>query len=109
MSYDTLDKKAAFFHVIDQHRWLAASGCAWKIAGPNATETEKKEVRRLLPNIDVMIRDCLLFHARSLIKSYRDSKRKGTDTDIVLSDFGIPKIESAVEIELERYEHPIEV
>ena len=46
-------------------------------------------------------------HARSLIKFYRCSKRH--DTDIVLGDFGIPKIESAVDTELEGYERPIEV
>ena len=86
----TLDKKGAFFQVIDSHWWLAASGCAWKIAGPDATEIEEKnEVHRLLPNIVVMIRDCLLLHARSLIKFYRCSKRH--DTDIVLCDVGIPE------------------
>jgi hypothetical protein len=63
----TLDMKAAFFHVIDAHRWLAASGYAWNLAGANAANETKDEAHLLLPNIDVMIRDCLLLHARSLI------------------------------------------
>jgi hypothetical protein len=102
----TLDKKAAFFHVIGSHRWLAASGCAWNLVGPNASPERTNEVDRLLPNVIVMIRDCLLLHARSLIKFYRCT---GPREDIVLCDFGIPKIELAVEVELKKYERPIEV
>ena len=86
----SLDRKAAFFHVIDAHRWLAVSGCAWNLVGANAASTVKKAAHQLMPNIDVMVRDCLLLHARSLIKFYRDIRHG--QTDIVLSDFGVPAI-----------------
>jgi len=104
----TLDKKAAFFHVIDSHRWLAASGCAWNLVSRNAAQTkEKAEVHGLLPNIDVMVRDCLLLHARSLIKFYRSGKK--STTDIVLCDFSTTKIPAPVDAYLAGYERPIEV
>lgn len=100
----TLDKKAAFFHVIDSHRWLAASGCAWNAVRPGGTHDGKFD--QDLPNIIVMIRDCLLLHARSLIKFY---KSKGANEDIMLSDFDVPAITSAVGACLGKYERPIEV
>ena len=102
----TLNRKAAFLHVIDDHRWLAASGCAWRLVGADAVNGTKTEADRLLPNIDVMIRDCLLLHARSLIKFYRNNGRK--KTDILLGDFEI-SINPSLEVKLERYEKPIEV
>jgi len=84
--------KKTFLHVVDSHRWLAASGCAWNLVGPNATQTqEKEEAHRLLPNIDVMVRDCLLLHARSLIDFYTNKEKKNqkdNNTDILLRDFG---------------------
>jgi hypothetical protein len=107
----TLDPKAAFFHVIDAHRWLAASGCAWNLVGAHATNETKKEANRLLQNIDVMVRDCLLAHARSLCKFYRSVGRPGKPnrTDIFLSDFGINPIDTALSARLETYERSIEV
>jgi hypothetical protein len=102
----TLDKKLAFLHVIDGHRWLAASGCAWNLIGPGGPNNGKFD--HDLPNIDVMVRDCLLLHARSLIKFYR-SKQKAEDEDIVLSDFCIPAIPRTLDADLEKYERPIEV
>jgi hypothetical protein len=47
----------------------------------------KREAHKLLPNIDVMILDSLLLHARSLIKFYRSD---GPSNDILLSDFAVP-------------------
>ncbi len=101
----TLDLKAAFFHLIDAHRWLAASGCAWNTVGPNASSETKKQTDKLLPNIIVMIRDCLLLHARSLINFYRSD---GGKLDILLSDFRIP-FDPALSAALEQYKNPIEV
>src|SRR5258708_5876903 len=103
----TLDLKAAFFHVIDPHRWLAASGCAWNLVGANAANGTKKETLQLLPNIDVMVRDCLLLHARSLIKFYRNVRRG--DTDIILSDFGVKPIDQQLGDDMKDYEQSIEV
>jgi hypothetical protein len=103
----TLDKKAAaFFHVIDSHRWLAASGCVWNQIKPGGPQEGKFD--QDLPNLTVMVRDCLLLHARSLIKFYRCSAQR-KPTDIVLCDFAIPKIVPAVDTELDKYERPIEV
>jgi len=47
MDMTTLELKAAFFHVIDDHRWLAASGCAWNLVGANVTDepSDYKAVR----------------------------------------------------------------
>ena len=103
----SLDRKAAFFHVIDAHRWLAVSGCAWNLVGANAASTVKNAAHQLMPNIDVMVRDCLLLHARSLIKFYRDIKHGRTD--IVLSDFRVPAIKPSLNRGLEDYEHSVEV
>ncbi|MGC2172048.1 MAG: hypothetical protein WA555_13565 [Candidatus Sulfotelmatobacter sp.] len=77
-----LATKNAFFHVIDSHRWLAASGCAWNLVGPGGLQ--KGAYDKQLPNIDVMIRDCILLHARSLIKFYTNN---GQNSDILLRDF----------------------
>jgi hypothetical protein len=100
----TLDMKAAFFHVIDSHRWLASSGCAWNVVGPSAAK--ERQFDKDMPNIDVMVRDCLLLHARSLIKFYRN---KGRPDDILLFDFNIPKIPPALDAYLDQYERPTEV
>lgn len=99
------DKNDAFPHVIDSHRWLAASGCAWNLVGPGGTQNRRFD--QDLPDIVVMIRDCLLLHARSLIKFYKGSS--GQDTDIVLGDFDIPRIPSNLRKSLDHYEHPIEI
>jgi hypothetical protein len=101
-----LNPAAAFLHVVDAHRWLAASGCAWNLVGANATNETKDQARELLPNVDVMVRDCLLLHARSLIKFYRNV---GRETDIVLSHFKIAPIAMTLSNVLEGYEKPIEV
>jgi hypothetical protein len=102
----TLDLKAAFFHVIDDHRWLAASGCAWNLAGPNSANGTKQEAHQLLPNIVVMILESLLLHARSLIDFY--TKRQPPSTDILLCDFGL-SIDRKLCGELAKYKNPIEV
>jgi hypothetical protein len=101
----TLDLKDAFLHVIDSLRWLAASGCAWNILGPNAAAKTKKQADDLLPDIVVMIRDCLLLHARSLIKFYRS---EGGALDILLSDFKIP-FDPSLSAALDHDKNPIEV
>ncbi|MGO9088530.1 MAG: hypothetical protein ACLP6G_03520 [Terriglobales bacterium] len=100
-----LDLKDAFFHVIDGHRWLAASGCAWNMVGWSGPK--KGQFDGDLPNIDVMILNSLLLHARSLIKFYRGGK--GPSTDIVLSNFTTSKMPGSIATALERYEHPIEI
>jgi hypothetical protein len=100
------DRRAAFFHVIDPHRWLAASGCSWNLVGPNATNDTKKTLDELVPNIIVMIRDCALVHARSLIDFY--SKTDSDCTDILLSDFSISLAQEHRE-KLAAYKKPIEV
>lgn len=101
-----LGTKAAFLHVIDPHRWLAASGCAWNLVGANAANGAKDEAHRLIPNIDVFVRDCLLLHARLLMKFYTSD---GHGTDILLSAFGVPPIEPLLTQDLKKYEKPIEV
>ena len=102
----TLDLKDAFFHVINDHRWLAASGCSWNLAGPNAANETKAEADRLLPNIEVMIQDSLLLHARSLIDFYTNNQKR--KEDICLSDFKVP-INQTLCGKLETYKKPIEV
>jgi hypothetical protein len=102
----TLDKKLAFFHVIDSHRWLAASGCAWNLVGPNGPQQGNFD--QDLPNIVVMIRDCLLLHARSLINFYTDHTNHKKDcTDILLRHYGISK-RPTVEAEVGSYRSSIE-
>ncbi len=102
----TLDLKAEFFHVINDHRWLAASGCAWDIVGPNAAGGTKQQAEQLLPNIGVMILDSLLLHARLLIDFY--TKYQKPSTDILLYDFGL-SIDLKLCAELATYKIPIEV
>jgi hypothetical protein len=103
----TLDLKAAFFHVIDPHRWLAASACAWNLVGKDASNGTKEAAHNLVPNIDVFVRDCLLLHARLLIKFYRSVKTR--DTDILLCDFKIPRIPRPLDKGLADFENSIEV
>jgi len=103
----TLDPKAAFFHVIDPHRWLAASASAWNLVGKNAPNETKEAAHNLVPNIDVFTRDCLLLHGRSLIKFYRNVKSR--DTDIILSDFKFPAMDKSLDGNLKEFEQSIEV
>jgi hypothetical protein len=101
-----LDPKAAFLHVIDAHRWLAASGCAWNLVGANAVNEMKDEAHRLLPNIDVAVLDSLLTHARSLIDFYTKSPPRRDD--ITLGDFNL-SLDQSLSADLEKYKKPIEV
>ena len=104
----SLDPKAAFFHVIDPHRWLAASGCNWNLAGAPASGELKARAHELLPNVDVMILNALLLHARCLIKFYL--KRAEKPTDIHLGVFlKRVSLEKHCRKKLEEYEQPIEV
>lgn len=98
--------KVAFLHVINEHRWLAASACFWTVLGPSAPPTLKRKADRLFPNIDVMILDSLLMHARSLINFYTNHEH-GT-TDIVLRMFGL-SIATPLSEQLAKYRKPIEV
>jgi len=101
-----LDPKAAFLHVIEDHRWLAVSGCSWNLVGANAANETKEEAHRLLPNIDVAILDSLLSHARSLIDFYtKDSARRD---DIRLGDFNL-SLDQPLSADLAKYKKPIEV
>jgi hypothetical protein len=102
----TLKLSEAFFHVIDAHRWLAASGCNWNLLGKNAASGTKESAHKLLPNIDVMVLDSLLLHARSLIDFYTMNGR--SPTDIVLRDFGI-SIDPHLFDQLTKYKNSIEV
>jgi hypothetical protein len=102
----TIDPKIAFLHVIDDHRWLAASGCAWNLVGANAANKTKEEAHRLLPNIDVAILDSLLAHARSLIDFY--TKDQSSRTDITLEDFHL-SVDPGLCADLVKYKKPIEV
>jgi len=103
----TLEPSAAFLHVIDDHRWLSASGCTWNLLTANASNGVRAAADDLLPDVIVMVRDCLLLHARSLIDFY--TKCHGSDTDILLCDFGGLGIEPSLKDILERYRKPIEV
>jgi hypothetical protein len=103
----TLEPGAAFLHVIDDHRWLSASGCTWKLLTANASSGVRAAADDLLPDVVVMVRDCLLLHARSLIDFY--TKCHGSDTDILICDFGGLGIEPGLKETLERYRKPIEV
>jgi hypothetical protein len=101
-----LDPKAAFLHVINDHRWLAASGCSWNLVGAKAANKTKDKAHRLLPNVDVAILDSLLSHARSLIDFY--TKAKG-GTDITLGDFNNLTLDKHLADDLLKYKKPIEV
>jgi hypothetical protein len=103
----TIDLKAAFFHVIDPHRWLATSGCVWNLVGAGAVSAENEKTHRILPNIDVLARDTILLHARTLIKFYRNVSNR--PTDIILSDFSVPSIGQSLDIGLKEHENSIEV
>jgi hypothetical protein len=104
----TIGLREAFVHVIDSHRWLAASGCAWNLVGPNAKGEAKQKAHELVPNVDVLARDTLLLHARSLIDFYTKGCQPGS-TDIVLCDFGSLKVNATIRQQLEQYKNPIEV
>ena len=104
----SLDRKSAFFHLINDHRWLSAAGCAWNLVGPEAIGNVGKQADDLLSNVGVMVMDSLLLHARSLIKFYRNAKGRH-DTDIILSDFGVKSVSARLSRELQKFENPIEV
>ncbi|MFI5073221.1 MAG: hypothetical protein ACHP8A_20315 [Terriglobales bacterium] len=103
----TLGLRGAFFHVIDSHRWLAASGCVWNLVGPSAQGETKQKAHKLLQNVDVLARDTLLLHSRSLIDFYTKTPQPGS-TDIFLRDFGV-SVNSKIHQQLEQYKKPIEV
>ena len=100
-----LDLGDAFVHVINEHRWLAASGCSWKLVGPKARTRLKLEAHELVPNIDVMALDSVFVHARALINFYTNH---GVATDILLKNFG-RAIDSWTETRLAELRRPIEV
>lgn len=99
----SLDPKAAFLHVINDHRWLAVSGCSWNLVGANAASETKDEAHRLLPNIDVAVLDSLLGHARSLIDFYTTSTPRRDD--ITLANFGL-SLDQSLSAELAKYKRP---
>jgi hypothetical protein len=109
-----LDPKESFLHVINEHRWLAAGGCAWNLVGPKATGEIKDAVDKQVPNISVLIQDSVLMHSRSLIDFYTKPKAKPKakstpdSTDITLEDFGLP-LDTSLYPGLEGYRRPIEV
>ena len=88
-----LNLRSAFLHVIDGHRWLAASARTWNVVGPHVTGQAKENIHRLLPNIDVTALDSVLMRARLLIKFYRNVSQR--DNDILLGDFRLaPSMEA---------------
>jgi len=101
-----LNLRAAFLHVIDGHRWFAASARTWDVAGPRATGAIKAEIHRLVPNIDVTALDSVLMRARLLTKFYRNVSQR--DNDILLKDFTL-SLSDVLDSALNRFEHPIEV
>jgi hypothetical protein len=101
----SLDLEEAFVHVINEHRWLAASACSWKLVGPMARTRLRNEAHKLVPNIDVMALDSVLVHARVLINFYSNH---GGGTDILLKNFG-RAIDSWTESRLAELRRPIEV
>jgi hypothetical protein len=102
----SLDLKAAFLHVVDDHRWLAASGCTWNLVGANTRNGVKEEAHRLLPNIDVAALDSLLTHARSLVDFYTKSQPRRDDTTLGLFNL---LLDQSLSADLARYKKPIEV
>jgi hypothetical protein len=100
-----LDLGDAFVHVINEHRWLAASACSWKLVGPKARTRLKLEAHELIPNIDVMALDSVLLHARALINFYTNH---GGPTDILLKNFD-RAVDSSTETDLAQLRRPIEV
>ncbi len=101
-----LNLRSAFLHVIDGHRWFAASARTWNIVGPHATGALKAETHKVLLNIDVTTLDSVLMRARLLIKFYRNVSQR--DNDILLKDFTL-SLSNALDSALNRFEHPIEV
>lgn len=103
-----LKPKAAFLHVINDHRWLAASGCSWNLLMANNGENAvRASADALLPDVVVAVRDCALVQARSLIDFY--TKCHAAPTDILLCDFDGLSIEPALKNTLEGYKRSIEV
>ena len=39
-----LNLRSAFLHVIDGHRWLAASARTWNVVGPHVTGQAKENI-----------------------------------------------------------------
>lgn len=102
-----LTSRAAFLHVIDDHRWLSASGCLWNLLAATTGDGVRAEANALLPNVDVIVQDSVLLHARSLIEFY--SKSHSSGTDILLCDFGGLTIESSLKAKLVSHRRPVEV
>jgi hypothetical protein len=103
-----LEPEKAFLHVINDHRWLAASGCSWNLLMANKGDNPvRTEADKLLPDVIVAVRDCVLLQARSLIDFY--TKCHASDTDILLCDFHGLSIEPTLKDRLEKYKKPIEV
>jgi hypothetical protein len=103
-----LKPERAFLHIINDHRWLAASGCSWNLLMANKGDNPvRTEADKLLPDVIVAVRDCVLLQARSLIDFY--TKCRAQDTDILLCDFHGLSIDPIFKDRLEKYKKPIEV
>jgi len=103
-----LEPERAFLHVINDHRWLVASGCSWNLLMANKGDNPvRAQADKLLPDVIVAVRDCVLLQARSLIDFY--IKCHASDTDILLCDFHGLSIEPTFKDRLEKYKKPIEV
>lgn len=101
-----LDLGEAFVHVVNEHRWLSASACSWKLIGPKAARTPLKiKAHELVPNIDVMALDSVLLHARALIDFYTNI---GRSCDVLLKNFGLT-IDTPIVSALSNFKRPIEV
>jgi hypothetical protein len=92
-----LDSTEAFLHVIYDYRYFAIAAYEWGlITYPD----------HVLRDRDALVQDALLLHARSLISFYL---HPGSNTDIILSDFGIRPLSATRTKRLERYKKPIDV
>lgn len=92
-----LDSTEAFLHLIYDYRYFAIAAYEWGLI----TSSD-----HILKDKDALVQDALLLHARALISFYLQS---GTNTDIVLSDFGLRPLSTSRTERLERYKKPIDV
>jgi hypothetical protein len=102
-----LAPRDAFFHVINDHRWLAVAAYAWKRFGPAGSASDLQAINEFIPGIGVLIQDSLLLHARALVDFYTSASND--PTDIVLRTFNLAPLSQGTADSLDRYKDPISV
>ena len=104
-----LSPDRAFVHVINDHRWLAASACSWR--NFKASASVRASIHPQLANIDVSLSAGVLVYSRSLVEFYTRTRDDRDDrvrpTDIVIRDFDIVPT-SSTESGLRLYRRSIE-